>query len=127
MQAAKTNQWLVFRRPSKNQRVFPVIDKNDRMTEAEIRQKSGIGSKMFKVTRYLLFRLWRLMVQSDPSHYLDWHASSLVANVVLSRSRKRWGYSCGHSSFQIEMKQLPDEYHEDLMTEADLWNILNVQ
>ena len=120
LQALPTNQWLVYRTISRRKRKYQVIDEYDRLTQSEIEFKAGVGSKLFKVTRWVLIRLWRLMVQSDPKNFLDWHTSALVANGIITRSSSH-GYSCGHFSFQKNGELLPDEYANDLVKEGDLF------
>ena len=121
LKAVSTNRWLVYRWIGKKARQYPAMDEHDRIGigEGQISFKHGIGSKLFKFTRHNLFRFWRLLVQSDPQLFLDWHTTTLVANGFITRS-KGFGYSCSHNSFQEGNRRLKDEQPKDIMEEEDL-------
>ena len=124
LQATATNQWLVYRRIEKETTLHPHMDEHDHIGEGVVSGKAGIGSKLLKLNRRVLLQLWVLFVQSDPTHFVDWHTSALVANGIITRSHKSFGYSCAHMSHH-RCLATTDEYADDLMNEEDLsdWSV----
>ena len=95
------------------------MDEHDHIGEGVVSGKAGIGSKLLKLSLRALRQIWDLFVQSDPTHFVDWHTSALVANGIITRSHKSFGYSCAHMSHH-RCLATTDEYADDLMNEEDL-------
>ena len=124
---AGSDKWLAYRWKVKGTCKKPIVDNDFIITKETVSSHNAVGSKLFCLKKSTIYKLWRLLLQTDVNLYFDWHTNTMVVNQAIERVPASFGYSARHHSYQTGDKILDDEYPQTLMTPKALNRLLGVR